>query len=250
MEEKLRKRIDELRELIKLYSDKYERNEQMVRSQLIEQVLEEIGWNPRDPGQVIHNQKDESGIPDYTLLKEDGTIALYLEAKNLSTDLTAWTEQLGKYIFNRGVELGVLTNGAEWLLFEAYRPNTHWSDRTIWKIGVRTEYPSMRDLLMISRDNLPNWHRIRQFADAVDEAWETIVRDSTKLAETIIPAIKTEMLKSSEKEFGFDTDRIRKYILPRVERLIRAPEPPLGLAESSRSPAPMPSGSIRSGKVL
>ena len=109
---------DTFKQVVEFRAD-YISNEQAVRTQLIEPILNVLGWKTSNPKFVKPNAPDEDGkIPDYTLLK-NGKTTLIVEAKNLSIDLQdkKIIDQLANYCFKSGIDFGILTNGVRWLLF-------------------------------------------------------------------------------------------------------------------------------------
>lgn len=78
----------------------YVSNEQAVRTQLIEPILNMLGWKTANPKFVRPNAPADDGkIPDYTLLK-NGKATLIVEAKNLSINLQdkKIIDQLANYL--------------------------------------------------------------------------------------------------------------------------------------------------------
>lgn len=64
MQSSLETVIEDVRERIRRFRERYEQNEMAVRRQLIEPILRGIGWDPEDPEQVIPNFSLEEGFPD------------------------------------------------------------------------------------------------------------------------------------------------------------------------------------------
>ncbi len=59
--------IRELKAKIVSHRGYYESNEAAVRRQLIEPILDHIGWRTDDPNLVkVNSQTEERDIPDYT----------------------------------------------------------------------------------------------------------------------------------------------------------------------------------------
>ena len=85
--EDLNSTINEIRDKVKNHRTLYEKNEQMVRSQLIDPFLYAAGWNSGDPEKVQTNVKTDLGYIDY-LLKKRSKNVLIIEAKNLGVDVS------------------------------------------------------------------------------------------------------------------------------------------------------------------
>lgn len=128
--------INEIRERLIENRNDYLKGEYAVREQLINPILNSIGWLIHNPKFVKHNITTEDGdIPDYTLYK-DKVHVLIIEAKNLSIDInnSKIIDQLERYCRNQSTDFGVLTNGANWLLYKTFQKER--KDRIVWKLDL------------------------------------------------------------------------------------------------------------------
>lgn len=99
--------------------------EQNTKASLIEPVIEALGWDIHDLGEVNREYRfGPSANPvDYALLLL-GRPRLFVEAKGLGEDLSQlrWATQVLSYATAAGVRWVVLTNGAEWRIYNAHAP--------------------------------------------------------------------------------------------------------------------------------
>jgi predicted type IV restriction endonuclease len=180
-------KVSEKREL-------YEKSEIAVRMQLIEPILNILGWSTSDPNVVIPNfRTEENDEPDYTLL-QNGKIITYIEAKKLSENLKKHIGQLARYLTNQGIEYGILTDGMKWILFKAFELNTKLLDRIIWTIDFEIDNLSMIEakLKTISFDNFNNLKEHTKILDALEKSWNKIVNNPNYLKSAIIDLIKND----------------------------------------------------------
>lgn len=94
-------------------------NEESAKFQIIGPILQHLGWDPRNPAEVLfeHGVSDRgSGRVDIALRHGNRLVAL-IEAKNPDADLKRHVPQMLSYAFHEGVDICVLTNGTEWWLF-------------------------------------------------------------------------------------------------------------------------------------
>ncbi|MFA4646417.1 type I restriction endonuclease [Pyrococcus kukulkanii] len=134
----MRKVLEEIRRKLMGYKGIYMRNEEAVKQHLILPLLRELGWNVEDPSEVRPEEKTSEGRADYALIK-DGRIVAFLEAKNLSVNVSKAVPQLAKYCFDMGVEVGIVSNGSKWLIVNAFEPGTEVSERVVGTIDLMSE---------------------------------------------------------------------------------------------------------------
>jgi len=112
-------RIDDFR------SHRTKLGEQNTKAALIEPVLKALGWDTSNPDEVCHEYRrlSSSDPVDYALLLLRRP-RLFLEAKDFWANLDdpKWAIQFVAYATAAGVEWVVLTNGAEWRVFNAHAP--------------------------------------------------------------------------------------------------------------------------------
>lgn len=99
--------------------------EQNTKAGLIEPILEALGWDVRDPDEVCREYRrlSSDNPVDYALLILR-TPRLFVEAKGVGVDLDdrKWANQTIAYATAAGVEWVVLSNGAEWRIYNAHAP--------------------------------------------------------------------------------------------------------------------------------
>ena len=93
------------------------RREQQTINSLIYPILDALGWHTQDHKRVRHQYRSDDGDVDFALLYEEDPI-VFLEAKPLDTKFSEKEEkQLRRYCNDEEVQIGILTNGAEWHLY-------------------------------------------------------------------------------------------------------------------------------------
>ena len=194
----LKKILNEKINQIKEHRGIYKNNEQAVRTQLIDPVLNEIGWIVSNPKYVKPNERMANNkIPDYTLEKNNKVI-LYVEAKNLSIDLRdkKIIKQLADYCYDYGVEFGVLTNGIEWLLFKTFEQNA--DDRIIWQVNLeKNNIEVVADaLLSIAYDKIDDLSNSLNQGKVLEEGWKELIKNEG----WIVKIISKELLKKIKVE--------------------------------------------------
>ncbi|AEC51554.1 hypothetical protein PNA2_0639 [Pyrococcus sp. NA2] len=130
--------IREIQRKIREHRGLYMANEEAVKHHLILPILETLGWRIDDPEEVRPEEKTSEGRADYALVKNDKVVA-YIEVKNLSINVIKAIPQLAKYCFDSGVEVGIVTNGKEWMIIRAFEPGKDIKERIIMRIDVEEE---------------------------------------------------------------------------------------------------------------
>lgn len=91
-----------------------------TRRVLIEPLLQALGWDVHDPGVVRAELSTAGGRVDYALLV-DRRPAVFIEAKSLNSSLPVKdAAQLVGYGATEGVRWGVLTDGADYKLYDCF----------------------------------------------------------------------------------------------------------------------------------
>ena len=211
-----------VREKLKEYRALYEQNEMAVRDQIINPILRALDWNPEDPEQVQPNVSTDEGIPDYSLLR-GGKPVLFVEAKNLSTDVEHRdvVRQLARYAFGEGTKYGVITNGATWLLTRSFEEGTTLAERIVWKTDVLNEGSAevARKLLTISMPNVANIERLVKKALILDEIWRSLLDDPREIIKGLMPAV-IGLLAQGYPEYEFSQEEIEDLLKERVEEMV------------------------------
>ena len=114
--ERLIETIGRLRERIKVHRAALSKNETMTRYVLIDPLLRELGWELSNPYDVVpEDRTGAGGKTDYTM----GTDAMIVEAKKLDENLDKYTKKLTRYVRDKDVRYGVLTNGQKWRMYDS-----------------------------------------------------------------------------------------------------------------------------------
>ena len=87
-----------------------------LRAQVIDPILERLGWETFEKNEVAREFLVQGGKVDYALLVDNSPM-VFIEAKRPSEDLQSHQDQLVAYCAKRGVQLAVLTNGLGWLFY-------------------------------------------------------------------------------------------------------------------------------------
>ncbi|MFA4641321.1 type I restriction endonuclease [Pyrococcus kukulkanii] len=186
----MREIIREVRRKIITHREVYLRNEEAVKQHLILPLLEELGWKIDDPSEVRPEEKTGEGRADYALVK-GGRVVAFLEAKNLSVNISKAVPQLAKYCFDMGVEVGVVTNGARWLVVNAFEPGREVMKRVVGSIDVLSEPIERLSLKFIglSKDIVENAVKFYRNLRLLENSAKDLVKlgaSEVKLAEYVL----------------------------------------------------------------
>lgn len=217
--------LKEILEQVVEFRTDYISNEQAVRTQLIEPILNVLGWKTSNPKFVRPNAPDEDGkIPDYTLMK-NGKTTLIVEAKNLSVDLQdkKIIDQLANYCFRSGIDFGVLTNGVKWLLFKTFERNP--KDRIVWQVNIETDKNEFvaRSLSSFAYSNIDTLDKLLKKSKLLDNVWGTLI-ESTDSIVTIIAQKLLDKIKSTEPSFKIDSNDLKTFTKGKIEELFELTE--------------------------
>jgi len=222
----LKETLEIVIERMKKHRSLYEQNEMAVRSQIIEPILRDLGWNTENPDEVQPNVSTEEGIPDYSLLKNDRKI-LFIEAKKLSVDVEQREviRQLAKYCFGEGMKYGVLTNGAIWILFRAFQEGTTMAERIVWKIDIENDEITaiIRRLNTISKDNIIDIENLIKKLQILDEIWYSLLDQPEDLVRALIHIFEA-IIRDRYPKYEFERTEIEYFIKERVKELISPTE--------------------------
>lgn len=203
----------------------YTSNEQAVRTQLIEPILNVLGWETANPKYVRPNAPGEDGkIPDYTLLKNEKE-TLIVEAKNLSVDLQTKSiiDQLSHYCYNRGIKFGVLTNGIKWLLFKTFELNP--KDRIIWQVDLGKDKIEnvARSLKLLAYTDIEALDALLDKDKSLNKGWISLI-ESTESVVTIISQKLLEKIKLTEPAFKIDPNDLKTFTKGKLSELYEVSE--------------------------
>ncbi len=212
--------IQETLERITEFRDNYVSNEQAVRTQLIEPILNGLGWKTANPKFVKPNAPDEDGkIPDYTLLK-NGKTTLIVEAKNLSVDLQnkKIIDQLAHYCFNRGIDFGILSNGIKWLLFKTFEKNP--KDRIVWEVDLEVDKPEFvaQSLKSFSYQNIDLLDTLLKKSKLLDDVWKSSIKTTDDII-ALVSDIIYNKVKKSNPGFKIESSDIQAYTRNKIDEL-------------------------------
>lgn len=214
----LRDLLKELSKRTKEHRNYYERNETAVRTQLIDPILNALGWDTSNPDYVKHNETTtDKDIPDYALLKNKQR-KLFVEAKNLKVDINnkKTVRQIADYCYHNSTDYGVLTNGMNWLLFETYQKDT--DQRVVWSINFEKDNPedALVKLDTLTFQNIDNLNELTKKLKTLDRVWTEIINDRDLLANVLSKVIQ-DKIKESNQNLAFSSNEIKDYIAVKLQ---------------------------------
>ena len=218
----LEKKLKEIKKLTNEFRDVYLKNEQAVRDQLINPVLNELGWITSNPQFVRPDSTNQDGkIPDYTLLK-NGKDTLIVEAKNLGTDVdnNKIIGQLASYCYslNLGLDFGILTNGEKWLLFNTFERNP--AERIVWIADLKTESIEnvSRKISSFSYQNIEKLTTLIELSKTLELVWDSLIENTRDIGKVVAEQIKSRLQKDYPKT-KIDAEEIEKFVLGKLTEL-------------------------------
>ncbi len=102
----------------KRYNSRY-LNEEETKYLIILPLLRRMGWDTHNLKQVFPEHPADGEKVDYALQDHQGNM-LFIEAKKLGEELDDYEYQIRNYFVRQGVNNAVLTNGQEWILYDAH----------------------------------------------------------------------------------------------------------------------------------
>jgi hypothetical protein len=215
----------------------YEGNEMAVRQHIVNPLLRSLGWDPENPQEVRPNVFTEEGFPDYELIKDGGRV-LFIEAKKLSVDVNQKDviRRLATYCSGEGVNYGVLTNGAVWLLVRGFEEGKSALQRVLWLTNIERDEQtaSVRKLGTISKENIGHVDSLVRKVQILDEVWQSALDDPESMIGGLIPVFEG-IIKGRHPEYEFEPSEIGDFLREKITQLIRpveAAEPAPLLEES------------------
>lgn len=128
-------------------------------------ILRALGWDDRNletlevfPESRTDPESGRQTKVDYAL-RHEGRVLVLIECKRWRENLEQLKhqEQLAGYIFQRGIDLGVLTNGKTWHFYFAYKTDVLWRDRKFCSIELNKQAEAVVDFQRyLSRHNVTN----------------------------------------------------------------------------------------------
>ena len=102
-------------------------------------ILTALGWDYAniDTLEVFPEFRVGSGKVDYALQNE-GKPLVFVECKrwSISIEMEEPQDQVARYIFQEGVDIGVITNGRRWDFYFAYKTHVSWRNRRFCAIEL------------------------------------------------------------------------------------------------------------------
>lgn len=153
--------IREVREKADSYASLYQSNEEATKQHLILPILSALGWDIFSP-EVLPEERvrGPSGYyrVDYSLQTRDKVVA-YIEAKSLGVNVFAdrgALHQLVHYCAVKGVDIGILTNGIQWVVIKAYESGKSLDERIILKIDIKSmdTHSVIEKLRYLTKENI------------------------------------------------------------------------------------------------
>lgn len=176
-------------------------NETAVRTQIVQRILHELGWNVFDPDQVYNEYplklERKSRRIDLALCVKDRKPRCIVELKSTEYDLkeigrSDGDRQLFEYAYHAGAPLALLTNGVNWRLYFTYSAGTY-AERLVRALDIETEppdevaaaldrylsYPNTAsgkaaDYARVDLDKRIDRHKAKE---AIPRAWTRLVED-------------------------------------------------------------------------
>ena len=118
--------IETLKERIRKHKDYFWAYETRTRVSLIAPMLCALGWDVDDPDLVLVEPKTDKGWADYALLGINHRPVAFVEAKKLSENIAAHTQQTIGYAIsenistNASIRYCACTNGDDWKVFDLF----------------------------------------------------------------------------------------------------------------------------------
>ena len=164
-------------------------------------ILRALGWDDRNletlevfPETLTSPESDTKTKVDYAL-RDEGRELVFIECKRWGEELEKHREQLARYIFQKGVDLGVLTNGNTWDFYYAYKTEVPWGDRKFCTIKLNDQKSAVTHFRkFLSKLNVTNGEAKAMAENLVQPPSERV--DISKLTH---PPSVTEGLKPQPK---------------------------------------------------
>ncbi len=223
----------------------YKRNEQAVRAQLVDVLLDFLGWDTRNPTLVEHNQqKDNRKIPNYSL-KHNGRIIFFVAASNLSENPENHIEQSVKYGLDRGIELGLITNGLCWIFIKAFGDVTSWWDRIIWKTDLSVDpiEKISRCMSSVSRKSIDSLQKLIESQKSLDAFWSPFKKNPEKIIRALSSILTKKFIAEYDREH-FDQEVVNDYFQLKLNILIFEEKVAIVETETTKNGTRAPSPSV------
>ena len=120
----------------------YDFDEAATKQFVVLPILRTLGWEDGnlETLEVFPEQKTGNGSVDYALQHDEKPL-VFIECKRwrvkIGTD--EHQNQLSTYVFQRGIDLAVLTNGKTWDFYLAYKTHVPWKERKFCSIDLEKQ---------------------------------------------------------------------------------------------------------------
>ena len=172
-------------------------SEPATREMAVNPALNALGWDTFNPDEVAREYSVLDGRVDYCL-RLRGRSRVFIEVKRTGTDLSEHQQQLLRYAFQEGVDLGVLTDGLVWWLYlPGGAGGSVWEHRRFFSLDITREpaaeaAASLRrflgreatasgDALDAAKRAFERLERERRVRGALPQAWEQLVSEPDDL---------------------------------------------------------------------
>ena len=176
-------------------------NETAVRTQIVQRILHELGWNVFDPDKVCNEfllkLKTTTRRIDLALCVSNRNPRCIIELKSTDYDLkqigkSDGDRQLFEYAFHAGAPLALLTNGVNWRFYSTFSAGTY-EERLVRALDIETQpaeeiatalerYLSYANTesgksAYYARDDLDRRIDRHKAREAIPRAWSHLVED-------------------------------------------------------------------------
>ena len=200
-------------------------NEADIRAQVIDPILERLGWETFDQKEVAREFRVQGGKVDYALLV-DNVPTVFIEAKRPVEDLESHQDQLLNYCAKDRVSLAVLTNGLDWRFYlRSQDGNSEY--HPFYKLSISRQMAKSR-IPYICDDLIWFLSRERVYSgDAVSYAEDFVVQlQKDKKVEEALPGAWNELKDGPDDQLvkliddkledlcglRAGTDRVKKFL--------------------------------------
>ena len=144
--ENLKQTIDHIVKSTQIIEDR-DFDETATKQFVVLPILRALGWDDRNletlevlPEISTDPESSKQIKVDYALQHEEKVLVL-IECKRWRENLEKpeHHEQLANYIFQKGVDIGVITNGRTWDFYFAYKTHVLWRDRKFCTIELNNQ---------------------------------------------------------------------------------------------------------------
>lgn len=197
-------------------------DEASVKTGVVLQLLQNLGWNPFDISEVTPEYTVGARRVDFSL-RLLGTNKVFVEVKRASESLEPHQEQLLTYSFTEGVKLAVLTNGFTWWLYLPLSEGS-WEQRRFYGLDLKEQDPNdvaARFEDFLSKERVASGEAINSaehiyrsqrtkvvLRDSIPKAWNKILTDPDDLLVDLL-------IETTERLCGFRPD------VPDIEEFLR-----------------------------